>query len=341
MLTTQQKTLRRFWYPVMPEAALADGPAPFTLLGENIVLWKNPDGTLACIQDRCCHKTARLSKGWIDKDRVVCAYHGWEYDATGACVRIPQQPDPEQVAPEIRVDTYNAEIRYGHVWVALGEPLTGIPEIPEEAEGFRRIDEFYEEWKIAPLRLMENSFDNSHIAFTHRETLGSLDAPKPSKNEIEEFDFGLQVRTEIPIKNRDGSAEYFGEDRGEEVVRTMNSTWFMPFVRRLGITYPDGLRHTVITAATPVTDDRSMFVQWSYRSDTEDEVSAESIIDFDRRVIDEDKIILETTDPDVPLDTKSPLEFHMQSDLPGVRMRRMLGQLLADQGEAEVTRTAA
>ena len=39
MLATQQPVLRRFWYPVMPVSALADGPKPFRLLGEDLVLW--------------------------------------------------------------------------------------------------------------------------------------------------------------------------------------------------------------------------------------------------------------------------------------------------------------
>lgn len=31
MLVTRQKTLRRFWYPVIPVSHLEDGPKPFTL----------------------------------------------------------------------------------------------------------------------------------------------------------------------------------------------------------------------------------------------------------------------------------------------------------------------
>jgi creatinine amidohydrolase len=39
MLTTKQKVLRRFWYAVMPIEDLTDGPKPFRLLEENIVLF--------------------------------------------------------------------------------------------------------------------------------------------------------------------------------------------------------------------------------------------------------------------------------------------------------------
>jgi hypothetical protein len=39
MLVTKQKVLRRFWYPVIPLSHVEDGPKPFTLLGERIVVW--------------------------------------------------------------------------------------------------------------------------------------------------------------------------------------------------------------------------------------------------------------------------------------------------------------
>ena len=52
MLVTRQKVFRRFWYPVIPMEQLADGPKPFTLLGEKIVLWLDADGKPAATIDR-------------------------------------------------------------------------------------------------------------------------------------------------------------------------------------------------------------------------------------------------------------------------------------------------
>ncbi|MEN3363467.1 MAG: hypothetical protein V7606_741, partial [Burkholderiales bacterium] len=93
MLVTRQKILRRFWYAVIPLERLKDGPQPFTLLGEKIVLWLDAEGKPAAVQDRCCHRTAQLSKGFVERGNIVCGYHGWTYDTTGKCVRIPQNPD--------------------------------------------------------------------------------------------------------------------------------------------------------------------------------------------------------------------------------------------------------
>jgi phenylpropionate dioxygenase-like ring-hydroxylating dioxygenase large terminal subunit len=139
MLVTQQKVLRQFWYAVMPISMLKDGPQPFTLLGEKIVLWLKSDGTPSALQDRCCHRTAQLSKGFVDNDNIVCGYHGWTYDGSGACVRIPQNPDGV-IPAGAKVTPYFCEERYGYAWVALEEPLRPIPEFPEQnLPGYRRI----------------------------------------------------------------------------------------------------------------------------------------------------------------------------------------------------------
>ena len=54
MLTTKQKVLRRFWYAVISLDDLKDGPKPFRLLGEDIVLFLGADGKPAALKDRCC-----------------------------------------------------------------------------------------------------------------------------------------------------------------------------------------------------------------------------------------------------------------------------------------------
>ena len=92
MLATKQPVLRRFWYAIMPIEQLESGPQPFTLLGEPIVLFLDAKGEPAALEDRCCHRTAKLSKGWCNNGNIVCGYHGWEYDRDGKLVMIPQFP---------------------------------------------------------------------------------------------------------------------------------------------------------------------------------------------------------------------------------------------------------
>ena len=112
-------------------AKLEDGPKPFRILGQDIVIFLDEAGEPAALEDRCCHRTAKLSKGWIKDGHIVCGYHGWEYDRTGKLVNVPQFPF-EQPVPEAKAKNFHAKARYGYVWVCLGEPIADIPDLAYE-----------------------------------------------------------------------------------------------------------------------------------------------------------------------------------------------------------------
>jgi len=214
MLVTQQKILRRFWYPIAPSDRLTDAPFPFTLLGTNIVLFRDGAGRASALSDRCCHRTTRLSLGWLDAGNIVCPYHGWTYAADGKCVRIPQRPNGVP-GKNIAVEAFRCTERYGVVWVALEEPLAPIPDWPEETDpGYRRIDQFYEPWNCAGFRLMENSFDNAHIHFVHRKTFGDMNNPDPPEPTIERLDYGFVARSDVPVFNNEEQKKNLRDDSG-------------------------------------------------------------------------------------------------------------------------------
>jgi phenylpropionate dioxygenase-like ring-hydroxylating dioxygenase large terminal subunit len=341
MLVTQQPVLRRFWYALMPIHELEAGPRPFTLLGEKLVLWRRPDGQPAALRDRCCHRTAQLSKGFVDEaGRIVCGYHGWTYDCTGSCVRIPQ--NPEGVIPAgARVESFRCTARYGYVWVALEEPLAPIPDFPEEGDvKFRRIFQFHERWATSPLRFMENAFDNSHFSYVHKANFGIFEQPRPSGYRLEATADGFEAETHVPIRNPEhghritGTTEPFTE-------RHLLNRWWLAFVRRFGCIYPEsGIHHIIYNCATPIDDGHIMLAQWLYRNDTEADCSTQELIAWDRPIVDEDRDILEATDPDACVDTRRRMEFHMESDKPGLLMRKSLLALLHAHGESEIFRPA-
>ena len=51
MLVTQQPVMRRFWYPVIPMDQLRDGPKPFRLLNQDLVLWLDSQGKPQAAED--------------------------------------------------------------------------------------------------------------------------------------------------------------------------------------------------------------------------------------------------------------------------------------------------
>ena len=350
MLVTRQPVLRRFWHAVMPLDHLNAGPLPFTLLGEQIVLFLDADGAPAALRDRCCHRTARLSKGWCvnatgqhcERGALQCGYHGWTYDRTGRVIRIPQYDADRPVPADYRTTAYRCAARYGYVWIALDEPIADIPSMPEfDAPGWRTIFQFYETWSTSPMRALENSFDNSHFSFVHRATFGVAASPKPSKYELIETDSGFSAETIIEAVN---PPQYHAISGVTDPITTrhMRNAYFLPFSRRLDIEYPSGIRHVIINCFTPIDDGRMQLCQWLFRNDSEAQCAARMLIDFDAAITREDKEILESTDSDAVVDTRRRgVEYSMDSDRPGMLIRKHLMQLLARHGEAEMHRGLA
>src|SRR5690606_32240839 len=75
MTTTVQnyldKGLRGLWYPVLASWEVQSAPVGITRLGEQIVVWRNKDGQVQALEDRCPHRGARLSMGWNLGDRIA------------------------------------------------------------------------------------------------------------------------------------------------------------------------------------------------------------------------------------------------------------------------------
>ncbi len=339
MLTTKQALFRKCWHAVMPLHDLADGPRPFRLMGEDIVLFLDEAGAPAALRDRCCHRTAKLSKGRCEGGRIVCGYHGWTYDRTGKLVRIPQF-DAGAPVPDHRTDAYFCMARFGYVWVSLEAPMQELFDIPEDRDpGFRRIFQFYETWNTAPLRMMENSFDNAHFSFVHAATFGDASAPKPKRYDIVETDYGFYAASSVDILNPPEAHRVTGST-APYTTRKMENHWYMPFCRRMDMAYPSGIRHIIINCATPIDDGRMQLMQLLYRNDTEADCPTAKLIEWDARITREDKDVLESTDPDATLDVLRKVEAHMPSDRPGLVMRRRLLRLLRENGEEEVSRAA-
>ena len=101
------------WHPVAYASELPEGkPFGTSLLDEAIVIWRSSDRTTHAMKDLCIHRGTALSLGWIDNDNIVCAYHGWRYNADGACVHIPQK-EQQTIPRKARARSYACVERYG------------------------------------------------------------------------------------------------------------------------------------------------------------------------------------------------------------------------------------
>src|SRR4051812_553631 len=103
---TNVVTFRQFWHPIATvDEVHTDRPTRFTLLGENLVAFKTDDG-VSVMKDLCIHRGSALSLGKIIDGTLECVYHGWRYDGTGRCVRIPALAPDAPIPGKAKALTY-------------------------------------------------------------------------------------------------------------------------------------------------------------------------------------------------------------------------------------------
>lgn len=323
MLITQEPIFRRFWYPVAFASAVAPGPVARRLLGQDLVLWSTGNG-IGAATDRCPHRDAKLSAGWIDdRCRLVCPYHGWEYGSDGKAERIPQLSPGTPIPPRATLATVSCQVRYGLVWVCLDpDPLGQIPPLPEfDAEGWRVVPEYEWMFDCSAAHLIENNFDPAHIAFVHRKTFGNPAKAEVPLPELARTTFGFQVDARIPVEKRHGS------DTSTE--RIMTSELHLPFHGVIRIGYPDGLMHIMFKGCCPVDDGITRLVQFVVRNDAEADAPAADILEFDHRVEAEDQVLLATVPNDYPLVLTD--NVHLKNDRASIELRRLYADLISGQ----------
>jgi phenylpropionate dioxygenase-like ring-hydroxylating dioxygenase large terminal subunit len=330
MLVMQHPVFRRFWYPTIALSALADGPKPFTLLGQKLVLWLDNAGLPVAFHDKCPHRGVALSMdSKIIDGALRCGYHGWRFGPSGQVVEIPQQPGQSTSGHRRCATKFKVQARYGYAWVCLDEqPLADIPELPHADDaGFRQVFEFDEPWNVNMFRIMENALDIAHVSYVHGGTFGSETKPVYTRVEIIDEPEHLGFRCNFGVVNPPEQQKNLGIAAGETVRRQRILTW-MPGSFNIHITYPNGLIHSICGFATPIGDNQIQRIQFVYRNDTEAQAPAADVAAFDLKVQSEDKRLLETMEADFPLSPHA--EAQMAMDRAGLMLRQRLVKLILD-----------
>lgn len=345
MLVGELDVLRNYWYPVAaaepgrPGApVVAEGvdlivgsePMAFQLFGDDFVVWRTDDG-YAASEPFCPHRSAHLSGGWVSNGELVCPYHGWRFDGGGGCTHIPQMDEGLARPPRATLRTYPAAEYYGLVWVCVGdEPVSPRPPVWPEAEtetSWRFFVEFFEVWQASAPRIIDNNLDHSHVAYVHRSTFGDpADArlPRLDVEPTETGGFRNRVTTEQPgVAAQNGRTS----DESERLQRVSEIELLAPLTTRTRLWY-EGASHDYgfFGTATPIDDQRSIYVRLTGLAGPEDEQPWETFHAFGSRVRAEDRFVLESTVADFPVDITS--EVHLRSDRPTLEYRKYLMRLI-------------
>jgi phthalate 4,5-dioxygenase len=255
--TPMGNTLRRYWMPALLSSELAQpdsDPVRVRLLGEDLIAFRDSNGSVGLIQNNCPHRGASLFFGRNEEAGLRCVYHGWKFDVTGQCVDMPNEPAESDFKHKVRAVAYPTAEKAGVVWTYLGPPAKQPP-VPDlewmrAPAGHCWISKTYENCNY--LQAMEGGLDTSHSSFLHRDlTAEGLANPRARSTaprlEVLNTDYGYMY----------ASIRHLPEDR-RNFVRIYH--YVMPFYQLRAGGSPKTLGNTDGHMWVPIDDTSS----WTY-----------------------------------------------------------------------------
>lgn len=176
-----------------------------TWMGEKIIVWCDDTGRICVAESVCPHLGSDLGPaagGRVCNGRLICPFHGYQYDATGRCVATAYAPAPE--ATRLRVFETREVLGLVFAWWGSGgrSPQWHLPEDPPTGAdwcefGFRTM-----KFPGHPQETTENSVDIAHLRYVHGynnvHLVGSVSVEGPCLKTS--FDF-KRVRSLAGIKS--------------------------------------------------------------------------------------------------------------------------------------------
>jgi phenylpropionate dioxygenase-like ring-hydroxylating dioxygenase large terminal subunit len=217
-----------YWYPVGWASQLQPGKIiPVVIWQQAIAVYRDASGQLHALEDACPHKGVALHKGEVQGANLLCAYHGWEFNGAGNCVKIPYLPETQKL-PCAQVRSYPIQEKYNLIWVFPGEASLAdscqLPEVPE----FGNPD-----WLLVPIPghfqahfsiCNENAMDVFH-GFLHKNLQGWFDPVLTSLRTTES-----SVCAEYKVSYKGAITQILGlSERGDRVTtRTVSVHYRYP-----------------------------------------------------------------------------------------------------------------
>jgi phenylpropionate dioxygenase-like ring-hydroxylating dioxygenase large terminal subunit len=313
--------LAHHWYPVALSRDVAPGPASAMLLDAPLVIYRVGAQTIVA-DDLCPHRGVPLSLGRHEQGGLVCAYHGLRFGESGRCNRIPAQPNAP-IPANLQLRTYPVVERYGLIWTCLRSievSQVDIPEMPhwDDSAFQQMVCPFIDIHGFAG-RQMEGFLDVAHFGFVHTATFGDPANTIVPRYVPQATEKGFEVEYRSAVGNYPIGAHDHGRP-GFEWLRHFRV--HLPFTATLTVHFPGNGRLVIMNAASPVSARRTrLFAPITRNFDRE--LPVQDVYEFNRRVFEEDKAIVESQKPEcLPLDPS--LEAHIAADRSSITYRRGL-----------------
>jgi phenylpropionate dioxygenase-like ring-hydroxylating dioxygenase large terminal subunit len=169
-----------------------------TILDRPVVFYRTEAGEAVALAALCPHRLYPLVNGSLQGDSIQCGYHGFTFDKSGHCVRIPSQ---NEVPPKFGVRHYPVVERGGLIWLWTGtesraDPLL-LPDL--EAMGIGNPAWSVEQHPMKTINaryqlLIDNLIDLSHVSFIHSASIPGGGAVVNIPYEIVDTARSLNVR---------------------------------------------------------------------------------------------------------------------------------------------------
>jgi len=232
--------LKNKWYLICPSKDLKHEIVQQKILGEELIIFRTKSGEAVALEDRCCHRNVKLSLGYLEGERVVCGYHGWEFNSSGACTLIPSQLPDTKIPPKAEIKKYPIREFNKWVWLFIGDENLSKqidpPNIPEmnEWDFTYKIHTFEADLESAA----ESLIDPYHIKFTHKDSikqlLGQIDE-FPAEFRINVLDDGIEGKYYRSNTANISEKMYFGKEPQLEVYYR----FYYPNISRLESRFKD------------------------------------------------------------------------------------------------------
>ena len=141
-----------------------------TWMGESIIIWCDDGGRICVAESHCPHLGADLGPeagGRVCNGRLVCPFHGFEYDAGGQCVASPFAPAPK--AARLRVFETTEVLGLIFAWWGIGgrPPQWNLLPDPLDQTGWSTLTVQTMRFPGHPQEAAENAVDLAHFQYVH------------------------------------------------------------------------------------------------------------------------------------------------------------------------------
>ena len=173
---------RRFWLPVLLSSELPEpdgAPLRLTVMGEELVAFRDTDGRVGLLDPVCPHRGANLFYGRNEECGLRCAYHGWKFDVDGRCVDMPTMPPESRFRDKVRAGAYPTREWGDFVWAYLGPRDAEPPALPDlefalVPPSHRFVSKKLQQCNWA--QACEGALDTAHFSFLHMPVWSADDA---------------------------------------------------------------------------------------------------------------------------------------------------------------------